>query len=106
MVPLRSPTCWICKLAGFGCCTQESGRPHLAASRICRPLAENLWRWKATDSTPSAGDLAGAANVNVVTCSRPDLVDGANGLRYHASIPLYAHGRQLGVAQCRQRRLA
>jgi two-component system NarL family sensor kinase len=25
------------------------------------------------------------------------LVDGTDGLRYHASIPLYAHGRQLGV---------
>ncbi|HSN77088.1 MAG TPA: GAF domain-containing sensor histidine kinase [Anaerolineae bacterium] len=45
-----------------------------------------------------AGDLAGAANVNVVTCSRLKyLVDGTGGLRYHASIPLYAHGRQLGV---------
>ena len=44
------------------------------------------------------GDLAGAANVNVVTCSRlKNLVDGTDGLRYHASIPLYAHGKQLGV---------
>jgi two-component system NarL family sensor kinase len=45
-----------------------------------------------------AGDLEGAANVNVVTCSRLKyLVDGTDGLRYHASIPLYAHGRRLGV---------
>jgi two-component system NarL family sensor kinase len=44
------------------------------------------------------GDLDGAANVNVLTCSRLyGLVDGTDGLRYHASIPLYAHGRQLGV---------
>lgn len=44
------------------------------------------------------GDLAGAANVNVVTCSRlKNLVDGTDGLRYHASIPLYAHGKKLGV---------
>lgn len=43
-------------------------------------------------------DLAGAANVNVVTCSRlKNLVDGTDGLRYHASIPLYAHGKKLGV---------
>ncbi len=35
---------------------------------------------------------------NVVTCSRlKNLVDGTDGLRYHASIPLYAHGKQLGV---------
>ena len=44
------------------------------------------------------GDLGGAANVNVVTCSRLKwLRDGTGGLRYHASIPLYAHGRRLGV---------
>jgi two-component system NarL family sensor kinase len=48
--------------------------------------------------TYRAGDLGGAANVNVVTCSRlKALVDGTDGLRYHASIPLYAHGRKLGV---------
>jgi len=48
--------------------------------------------------TYQAGDMDGAANVNVITCSRlRKLVDGADGLRYHASIPLYAHGRQLGV---------
>ena len=48
--------------------------------------------------TYRAGDLNGAANVNVVTCSRlQGLVDGTDGLRYHASIPLYAHGRKLGV---------
>jgi two-component system NarL family sensor kinase len=45
-----------------------------------------------------AGDLAGAANVNVVTCSRlQNLVDGTAGLRYHASIPLYAQGQELGL---------
>ncbi len=45
------------------------------------------------------GDLAGAANINVVTCSRLNqLVDGTDGLRYHASIPLYAAGdKRLGV---------
>jgi two-component system NarL family sensor kinase len=48
--------------------------------------------------TYHAGDLEGAANVNVITCSRlKKLVDEADGLRYHASVPLYAHGRQLGV---------
>jgi two-component system NarL family sensor kinase len=48
--------------------------------------------------TYRAGDLDGAANVNVIACSRlKKLVDGTDGLRYHASVPLYAHGRQLGV---------
>src|SRR5439155_15072077 len=44
------------------------------------------------------GDLQGAANVNVVACSRLEaLVDGTNGLAYHASVPLYAHGKRVGV---------
>jgi two-component system NarL family sensor kinase len=42
--------------------------------------------------------MDGAANVNVVTCSRlKSLVDGTDGLRYHASIPLYAGEEKLGV---------
>lgn len=45
-----------------------------------------------------AGDMAGAANINVITCTRlKGLVDGTDGLRYHASVPLYDHGRRLGV---------
>lgn len=48
--------------------------------------------------TYRAGDLDGAANVNVITCSRlKKLVEGTGGLRSHASIPLYAHGKKLGV---------
>ncbi len=48
--------------------------------------------------TYRAGDLNGAANVNVITCSRlKKLVEGTGGLRYHASIPLYAQGKKLGV---------
>jgi two-component system NarL family sensor kinase len=44
------------------------------------------------------GDLDGAANVNVITCTRlSGLLRGTDGLRYHASIPLYAHGKPLGV---------
>ncbi|MBA3943856.1 MAG: GAF domain-containing sensor histidine kinase [Herpetosiphonaceae bacterium] len=48
--------------------------------------------------TYAAGDLDGAANINVVSCSRlKKLVDENDGLRYHASIPLYAHEQRLGV---------
>ena len=44
------------------------------------------------------GDMKGAANVNVVTCSRlQNLVEGTDGLRYHASIPLYAQKKKMGV---------
>jgi two-component system NarL family sensor kinase len=45
-----------------------------------------------------AGDLGGPANVSIITCTRlRGLVEGTEGLRFHASIPLYAHGRPLGV---------
>jgi two-component system NarL family sensor kinase len=48
--------------------------------------------------TYEAGDLRGAANVNVVWCTRLGrLREGSNGLQYHASIPLYADERKLGV---------
>jgi two-component system NarL family sensor kinase len=44
------------------------------------------------------GDLSGAANVNVVECSRlQGLVAGTEGLHFHASIPIYAGPRRLGV---------
>src|SRR5919107_3135918 len=49
-------------------------------------------------TTYEAGDLRGAANVNVVWCTRlGKLRDGSNDLQYHASIPLYADERRLGV---------
>lgn len=53
--------------------------------------------------TYQAGDLGGAANVNIITCTRLNglvkdgLANGTGGLRYHASIPLYARDKQLGV---------
>ncbi len=44
------------------------------------------------------GDLSGAANVNVVECSRlQGLIAGTEGLHFHASIPIYAGPRRLGV---------
>ncbi|MCZ7570607.1 MAG: GAF domain-containing sensor histidine kinase [Ardenticatenaceae bacterium] len=44
------------------------------------------------------GDLTGAANVNVLTCSRlKNLIGGTEGLRYHASVPIYTHTKPLGV---------
>ncbi|MDQ4107115.1 MAG: GAF domain-containing sensor histidine kinase [Actinomycetota bacterium] len=77
---------------------------YLAASRNLPPaLTENPSRMDGAGycyclDTYKKGDLAGAANVNVVTCSRlKGLVDGTDGLRYHASIPLYAGEKRLGV---------
>jgi two-component system NarL family sensor kinase len=75
---------------------------YLAAAQNLPPaLADNPARmegWCYCLESYEEGDLAGAANVNVITCTRlKNLVQGTDGLRYHASIPLYAHGKELGV---------
>jgi two-component system NarL family sensor kinase len=82
--------------------SEESGETYLAAAQNLPPgLANNPELMQGSCyclDTYQAGDLDGAANVNVITCSRlKKLVDGTAGLRYHASIPLYAHGKSLGV---------
>ncbi len=82
--------------------SEESGETYLAAAQNLPPgLANNPELMQGSCyclDTYKAGDLDGAANVNVITCSRlKKLVDGTAGLRYHASIPLYAHGKSLGV---------
>jgi two-component system NarL family sensor kinase len=81
---------------------EENGAPYLAASQNLPPALANNPRRMAggcycLDSF-RAGDLDGAANINVITCSRLNrLVNGTDGLRYHASIPLTAHDKPLGV---------
>src|SRR5918993_1441253 len=82
----------------------SSPEPYLAAARNLPPaLADDPSRMDGSGycyclDTYKRGDLEGAANVNVLTCSRLDgLVDGTDGLRYHASIPLYAGEKKLGV---------
>jgi two-component system NarL family sensor kinase len=81
---------------------EEIGDSYLAAAQNLPPgLANNPHRMEGSCyclDTYRQGDLEGAANVNVVTCSRlKKLVTGTAGLRYHASIPLYAHDKKLGV---------
>jgi two-component system, NarL family, sensor kinase len=81
-----------------------SSEPYLAAAQNLPPaLANDPRRMDGSGycyclDTYKRGDLEGAANVNVLTCSRlSGLVDGTDGLRYHASIPLYAQEKKLGV---------
>ncbi|HKZ83408.1 MAG TPA: GAF domain-containing sensor histidine kinase [Anaerolineae bacterium] len=81
---------------------EDTGEPYLAASQFLPPALANEPE-RMTGScycldTFEQGDLTGAANVNVVTCSRlKALIDGTDGLRYHASIPIYSHTDKLGV---------
>ena len=81
-----------------------SPEPYLAAAQNLPPvLAHEPRRMDGSGycyclDSYKKGDLEGAANVNVLTCSRLDgLVDGTDGLRYHASIPLYSGEKKLGV---------
>ena len=91
-------TGWIWLMEG------SSPQPYLAASQNLPPaLANDPRRMDGSGycyclDTYKKGDLEGAANVNVLTCSRlSGLIDGTGGLRYHASIPLYAGDKKLGV---------
>ena len=86
---------------------EATGESYLAPSQNLPPgLADQPERMEGDCyclDTYRRGDLEGVANVNVVQCSRlTALVDGTDGLRYHASIPLYASGdkrlRVLNVA--------
>jgi two-component system NarL family sensor kinase len=81
---------------------EDNGKPYLAAAQNLPPaLAGNPHRMEGDCyclDTFRAGDLEGAANVSIITCTRlKGLIDGTDGLRSHASVPLYAYGKRLGV---------
>src|SRR5947209_4831811 len=96
LLDLRTGWIWLLR--------EDTGESYLAASLNLPPALANVPQRMEGHchclDTFRAGDLDGAANVNVVTCSRLQWLDagaGTGGLRYHASIPLYAHGKPLGV---------
>src|SRR5664279_3667952 len=44
------------------------------------------------------GEMENARNVSIISCTRlQGLPEGAEGLRYHASVPLYHHNKRVGV---------
>jgi two-component system NarL family sensor kinase len=87
----------------------ETEEPRLAAARSLPPVLRDHPEAMHGDcyclSTFRAGDLRGAANVNVVWCSRLEKVVGAaagessagTSLRCHASVPLAVGERRLGM---------
>lgn len=81
---------------------EETSEPYLAAYQYLPPaLSNESERMQGSCyclDTYEDGNMAGAANVNIITCTRlKNLVDGTDGLQYHASIPLYDHGVKLGI---------
>lgn len=82
----------------------ECQDPYLAVAQNLPPaLANNPARMNGSTychclDTYQTGDFSGAANVNIITCTRlQGIVDGTDGLRHHASVPLYAYGEKLGM---------
>ena len=81
---------------------EDTHQPYLAAAQNLPPVLRDnpskMGGWCYCLDTYQKGDLKGAANVNVVACSRlKGLVEGTDGLQYHASIPLYAQQKKVGV---------
>ena len=81
---------------------EDTHQPYLAAAQNLPPVLRDnpskMGGWCYCLDTYQKGDLTGAANVNVVACSRlKGLVEGTDGLQYHASIPLYAQEKKVGV---------
>ncbi len=84
----------------------QQGEPYLAASQSLPPyLADHPERMRGYClclDTFLEGCLEGAANIDVFRCSRLKNAERAGdpsswGLRFHASVPIYAGGTPLGV---------
>src|SRR5215470_10588948 len=81
---------------------ERTGDFYLAAALNLPPALQDEPRrmegWCYCRESYEAGDMEGAANVNIIQCTRlKGLVKGTAGLRAHASVPLYAHGKRLGI---------
>jgi len=82
---------------------EETNEPYFAGAQNLPPaLAEDSCLLMEGDCTCldayRNGGLDNRDRVHVITCSRlEDLVAGTDGLRYHASIPLYAQKKPLGL---------
>ncbi len=93
LLGLRSAWVWL---------LDSDERPYLAASLNLPPFLrqpEQMEGWLCHClRTFLKHDMEGAANVNVIQCSRlARAVTGSEGLRYHASIPLYLGEKRVGV---------
>ena len=81
---------------------QDTSEMYLAAYQNLPPgLKSEPERMRGTCyclDTYRDGTMGGAANVSIITCTRlKNLLEGTDGLRFHASIPLYERGKKLGI---------
>jgi two-component system NarL family sensor kinase len=82
--------------------SEQTGEFYLAAALNLPPvLTEKPHRmegWCHCRESYEEGEMSGAANINIIQCTRlKGLIKGTDGLRAHASVPLYAHGKPLGI---------
>src|SRR5215212_4793595 len=81
---------------------EENGEHYLAAAQNLPPVLaadpRKMEGWCQCVEAYLEGGLAEAENIDVITCTRlKGLAEGTNGLRYHASVPLHAYGKQIGI---------
>ena len=79
---------------------EDDGEFYLAASlNLPSALADvprRMEGWCQCRESYEAGEMRGASNI--IQCTRlKGLARGTDGLRTHASVPLYAHGKPLGI---------
>lgn len=93
---LRLKTGWIWLM------NPESGSVYLAAAYNLPPVfikrPELLSGWCYCIDKYLTGKLENASNISEITCTRlKELTEGTEGLRYHASVPLFGQTDKLGV---------
>jgi two-component system NarL family sensor kinase len=81
---------------------EDNGEHYLAAAQNLPPVLaadpRKMEGWCQCVEAYLEGGLAEAENIDVITCTRlKGLAEGTNGLRYHASVPLHAYGKQIGI---------
>ncbi len=81
---------------------EDSGEFYLASALHLPPALADVPRrmegWCHCRESYEEGEMRGASNINIIQCSRlKGLVEGTDGLRAHASVPLYAHDKPLGI---------
>lgn len=75
---------------------------YLAASYNLPPAftkhPERLSGWCYCIGKYFENEVENVSNISEITCTRlKDLQEGTEGLRYHASVPLYAHQQKIGI---------
>lgn len=80
----------------------DTGMAFIAAAYnlppVFRQRPELLTGWCYCIEKYLTGNLENASNISEITCTRlKDLIEGTEGLRYHASVPLFGSKAKIGI---------